>query len=190
MVCKTPIAQTRCGLADAQTAFQIRDRRSLGRFLGLDDGDNMPDETMIARSREALARADAIPARFARFDAHPKGPGYPAVGGQILDASIMAAPRQRITDEERASVKQGGIPEGWRARPARLAQKDRDARRTLRRGRRRKRPDGKLIAEIATPIFGRKSHIGIERAKTKIGRADIAFNVKRCLHRERRASVT
>lgn len=33
--------------------------------------------------------------------------------GQIVDASIIAAPRQRMTDEERAIVKDGGILEGW-----------------------------------------------------------------------------
>jgi len=63
-----------------------------------------------------------------------------------------------MTDEERALVKGGGIPEGWAAKPAKLAQKDRDARWTLKRGRRKKGPDGKLMAEIATPMFGYKSH--------------------------------
>src|SRR3546814_15819627 len=68
-----------------------------------------------------------------------------------------------MTDEERAIVKDGGIPETWAAKPARLAQKDRDVRWTLKRGRRKKGPDGKLMAEIATPMFGYKSHIGIDR---------------------------
>jgi hypothetical protein len=80
-------------------------------FLGLDDGDNTPAETTIWRFREALVRAKAIDALFARFDAHLKGLGYLAMGGQIVDASIIAAPRQRMTDEERALVKGGGIPE-------------------------------------------------------------------------------
>ena len=68
-----------------------------------------------------------------------------------------------MTDEEGALVKGGGIPEGWAAKPAKLAQKDRDARWTLKRGRRKKGPDGKLMAEIATPMFGYKSHIGIDQ---------------------------
>ncbi|MEJ2410135.1 MAG: transposase [Novosphingobium sp.] len=165
MMFKTLILQTLYGLSDAQTEFQILDRRSFDRFLGLDDGDNTPDETTIWRFREALVRADAITALFARFDAHLKDLGYLAMGGQIVDASIIAAPRQRMTDEERAIVKDGCIPEGWAAKPARLAQKDRDARWTLKRGRRKKGPDGKLMAEIATPIFGYKSHIGTRTAR-------------------------
>lgn len=171
MMFKALVLQTLYGLSDAQTEFQILDRRSFGRFLGLDDGDNTPDQTTILRQaqeglwrfREALVRANAIESLFARFDAHLKDLGYLAMGGQIVDASIIAAPRQRMTDEERAIVKDGGIPEAWAAKPARLAQKDRDARWTLKRGRRKKGSDGKLMAEIATPIFGYKSHIGIDQ---------------------------
>lgn len=122
MMFKTLILQTLYGLSDAQAEFQILDRRSFGRFLGLDDGDNTPDKTTIWRFREALVRANAIETLFARFDAHLKDLGYLAMGGQIVDASIIAAPRQRMTDEERAIVKEGGIPEGWLAKPAKLAQ--------------------------------------------------------------------
>lgn len=39
----------------------------------------------------------------------------------------------------------------------------RDARWTLKRGRRKKGPDGKFMAEIATPLFGYKSRIGIDQ---------------------------
>jgi transposase, IS5 family len=116
MMFKTLVLQTLYGLSDAQTEFQILDRRSFGRFLGLDDGDNTPDETTIWRFREALVRANAIEALFARFDTHLKDQGYLAMGGQIVDASIIAAPRQRMTDEERAIVKNGGIPEDRAAR--------------------------------------------------------------------------
>lgn len=122
MMFKTLVLQTLYGLSDAQTEFHILDRRSFGRFLGLDEGDNTPDETTIWRFREALVRAKAIDALFTRFDAHLKSLGYLAMGGQIVDASIIAAPRQRMTDEERAIVKDGGIPEDWAAKPARLAQ--------------------------------------------------------------------
>lgn len=160
---KALVLQTLYGLSDAQAEFQILDRRTFGRFLSLDDGDGAPDETTIWRYREALVRADAVDALFARFDAPLKSLGYLAMGGQIMDASIIAAPRHRRTDGERAIVKGGGLPDAWAAKPARLAQKDRDARWTLKRGRRKKGPDGKLLMAIATPIFGYKSHIGIDQ---------------------------
>lgn len=160
---KVLVLQALYGLSDAQAEFQILDRRSFGRFLGIDDGDPVPDETTIWRFREALVRAGTVERLFARFDAHLGQAGYLAMGGQIIDASIVPAPRQRMTDAEREIVRGGGIPEDWQAKPKKLAQKDRDARWTLKRGRRKRRPDGTLMEAIATPVFGYKSHINIDR---------------------------
>jgi len=160
---KVLVIQALYGLSDAQAEFQIMDRRTFGRFLGIDDGDRVPDETTIWRFREALVQAEAVERLFARFDARLRDAGYLAMGGQIVDASIVAAPRQRMTDEEREIVKGGGIPEDWTAKPKKLAQKDRDARWTLKRGRKKRRPDGSMMAEIATPVFGYKSHINVDR---------------------------
>ena len=160
---KVLVIQALYGLSDAQAEFQILDRRSFGRFLGLDDGDKVPDETTIWRFREALVQAKAVDKLFAWFDAHLKEAGYLAMGGQIVDASIVAAPRQRMTDDEKEIVKGGGVPPDWRTKPRKLAQKDLDARWTLKRGRKKKRPDGSAMVEIATPIFGYKSHINTDR---------------------------
>ena len=80
------------------------------------------------------------------------------MGGQMIDASIVEAPRQRNTDAEKEELKAGRIPEDWTARPAKLRQKDRDGRWTLKRGRRKRRPDGTLAMEIAVPVYGYKSH--------------------------------
>lgn len=120
MTFKTSILQKLYGRSDAQTEFQILNRCSFRRFLDLDDGDDTPDETTIWRFREALVRSNAIEPLFARFDTHLKGLGYLAMGGQIMDASIIAAPRQRMIDAERTIVKEGGILEDWAAKPAKL----------------------------------------------------------------------
>lgn len=132
---KVLVLQALHGLSDARTEFRILDRRSFGRFLGIDDGDRAPDETTIWRFREALTTAGAMDGLFARFDAHLRELGYLAIGGRIVDALIVAAPRQRMTDAERETVN-GAIPDAWKDRPAKLRQKDRDARWTLERGRR------------------------------------------------------
>jgi hypothetical protein len=50
------------------------------------------------------------------------------MGGQIVDATIVAAPKQRNTEAARAATKAGQIPEGWAEKPSKLRQKDRDAR--------------------------------------------------------------
>ena len=81
----------------------------------------------------------------------------------MIDASIIAAPRQRSTDAEKADLKAGRIPESWTANPAKLRQKDRDGRWTLKRGRRKPKPDGTPMMEIATPVYGYKSLVGVDR---------------------------
>ena len=85
------------------------------------------------------------------------------MGGQIVDATIVAAPRRRMTDAGKEIVKGGGIPPDWQVNPRKPAQKDRDARWTLKPGRKKTRPDGTAMVAIATPVFGDKSPIDADR---------------------------
>lgn len=85
------------------------------------------------------------------------------MGGQMIDASIIEAPRRRNTDAEKDDLKAGRVPGEWTAKPAKLRQKDRDGRWTLKRGRRKRKPDGTPMIEIATPVYGYKSHVGVDR---------------------------
>ena len=158
---KALVLQSLYTLSDEQTEFQIKDRLSFQRFLGLGLGDCVPDANTIWTFREALTQAEAIGALFARFDAMLKDAGYLAMSGQIIDASIVAAPRQKLTDDEKAAIKDGRVPEGWQDQPAKLAQKDRDARWTLRRG--RKKQSGDHARDIAVPVFGSDSNTVPER---------------------------
>ena len=50
-----------------------------------------------------------------------------------MDATIIAAPRQRNTEAEKRAIKEGRIPDEWKENPKKLAHKDRDARWTLER---------------------------------------------------------
>jgi hypothetical protein len=70
---------------------------------------------------------------FRRFDEVLADQGFLAMGGQIIDATLIAAPRQKLTVEEKATIREGGTPAHWSK--AKRAQKDRDARWTLKRGR-------------------------------------------------------
>ena len=49
--------------------------------------------------REQLAHAGVIEALFEDFDGHLEKQGYLAMGGQIIDASIVAVPKQRNSRE-------------------------------------------------------------------------------------------
>ena len=164
---KILVLQTLYTLSDDAAEFQIKDRLSFMRFLRLGFHDRVPDAKTIWLFREQLTRAGAITGLFATFDAHLKARGHLATSGQIVDASIIAAPRQRNGEAEKAAIKEGRIPEGWAAKPKKLAQKDRDARWTLKRAKARPQSqDGttRPRVEIAIPVFGYKNHVSIDRA--------------------------
>ena len=161
---KILVLQALYSLSDDQTEFQIRDRLSFMRFLGLGLADKVPDAKTIWLFRELLVQAGAMEKLFSRFEEALRDKGYLAMGGQIVDATIVEAPRQRNTDGEKAALKEGKIPEDWQANPAKLAQKDRDARWTLKRGRKvEPRPNGTKVAELVVPAFGYKNHVGADK---------------------------
>ncbi len=86
------------------------------------------------------------------------------MGGQIVDASLVAAPRQRNTKEEKAAIKAGRKAlEIWPDEPAKAAQKDTDARWTVKAGKGKIESDGTVERDLAIPAFGYKSPIGIDR---------------------------
>jgi IS5 family transposase len=158
------VLQTLYTLSDDQTEYQLRDRLSFMRFVGLELHDAVPDAKTIWLYREQLNRAGAIDTLFRRFDAVLIHKGYLAMGGQIIDATIVAAPKQKLSEDEKAVIKAGGMPAGWSR--AKRRQKDRDARWTLKRGRSKPQPeDGttRTGIEIAVPMFGYKSHLNIDR---------------------------
>jgi hypothetical protein len=66
---------------------------------------------------DRVPTAGAIKRLFEQFDAMLRQAGYIAMSGQIVDASLVAAPRQRNTDDEKKAIKQGRIPTNWKAKP-------------------------------------------------------------------------
>jgi transposase, IS5 family len=166
---KVLILQSSHSLSDERTEYLIKDRLSFMRFLGLSLANNVPDANSIWNFREALTRAmiegePAIEVLFKRFDAALSQAGFLAMGGQIIDATIVAAPKQRNTEAEKKEIKAGRIPEDWKRKPAKLRQKDRDARWTVKYSKAKPSADGAKRVDLAIPAFGYKNHIGIDRA--------------------------
>jgi transposase, IS5 family len=80
---------------------------------------------------------------FEQFDAMLRQAGYLAMSGQIVDASLVAAPRQRNTDDEKKA----------KAKPAKLRHKDRDARWTVKFSKAKPREDGSMPpVDLAIPL--------------------------------------
>ena len=93
------------------------------RFLGLGLSDRVPDAKTILLSRERLTQAGAIERLFNRFDATLRNAGYLPISGQILDATLVEAPKQRNTNAEKADLRVGRISEDWQYKPAKLSLK-------------------------------------------------------------------
>jgi len=170
---KILIIQAANNLSDERAEFLINDRLSFMRFLGLSLSDRVPDARTIWLFREKLTKAEAIKPLFERFDAALRGAGYIAMGGQIVDASLIAAPKQRNTEDEKKAIKQGRIPEDWKTNPAKLSHKDRDARWTVKFSKAKAKPDGSVPpVDIAIPVFGYQNHVAIDREYGLIRRWD------------------
>jgi transposase, IS5 family len=128
------VLQSLYNLSDEQVEFQVRDRLSFTRFLGLGFEDSIPDGTTLWLFRERLAKAGLIEKLFARFGYYLEAKGYIARGGQMVDATIVPVPKNRNTKEENEAVKAGQTPKAWAKKPARNRQKDKDARWTKKHG--------------------------------------------------------
>jgi hypothetical protein len=128
---KVLLLQAMHGLSDERAEYLVKDRLSFMRFVGLGLANAVPDANTIWSIREALKRAGAVERLFVQFDATLRAARFPAVGGQIVDATIVAMPKPRNSEEECAAIRAGPIAEGWSEKPAKLRQKDRDARWTV-----------------------------------------------------------
>ena len=161
---KILVIQTLNNLSDERTEYLINDRLSFMRFLGLGLSDRVPDAKTVWLFRERLTQAGAIERLFDRFDTTLRNAGYLPMSGQILDATLVAAPKQRNTNAEKADLRAGRIPEDWQDKPAKLAHKDRHARWTLKFAKAKRQDDGTMpSSDLAIPFFGYKSHVSIDR---------------------------
>jgi len=144
---KILVLQSLYNLSDEQAEYQIRDRLSFLRFLGLGLEDRVPDATTIWLFREVLAKAGVMERLFEHFNGYLDRQGYQARKGQIVDASIVPAPKQRNTREENAQIKRGETPPEWEAQPNKRRQKDTDARWTKKHSQRH---------------YGYKNHVNVD----------------------------
>ena len=162
---KALILQAQHNLSDARMEFVIRDRLSWMRFLGFDLGAPTPDENTIRHFRNRLTETGTLKRVMKAFDWQLQKKGYIPMAGQIVDASLVPAPKQRNTDAEKEAIRAGKTArEIWPDEPNKAAQKDTNARWTLKIGGKvRHRPDGSALPMIAVPVFGYKSHISIDR---------------------------
>jgi len=130
MMYKILILQKLYNMADDKTEYQIKDRLSFQRYLGLSLCDTVPDAKTIWNFRETLQEAQALDGIFERFVGQLEGKGIITHSGSIVDATFVDVPRQRNTRKENEEIKEGKMPAEWGKKKNRhkKAQKDTDAR--------------------------------------------------------------
>jgi IS5 family transposase len=150
---KVLVLQHFYNLSDDQTEFQIRDRYSFCRFLGLSPEGKVPDAKTIWVFRERLKKLELMGKLFAEIVSQIDAAGFTARKGQIVDAAIVAVPKQRNSRDENARIKAGEPPEDWSE--AKRRQKDVDARWTKKHGK---------------SHYGYKNHISVDNEHKVIRR--------------------
>ena len=195
---KILILQRLYAISDAQAEYQIKDRLSFMRFLGLNLCDTVPDEKTIWLFREKLVQADIIDTLFYRFTKQLEVQGLISYSGSIVDASFVDCRKQRNTQDENESIKNGEVPEGWDAPENRhsVCQKDQDARWTKKNDENhygyknhiKADADSKLITDFA--VTSAEVHDSqmlealVDKKKDKAIYADSAYkgeNIEACL---------
>jgi IS5 family transposase len=124
---KILVLQRYYNLSDGQIEYQILDRLSFCRFLGLSLNDRVPDEKTIWDFRDRLVGKGLDKELFDQFAGLLEKHGLIAHEGKIIDASFVEAPRQRNTRDENKQIKEGIVPEEWEKVPNKKRQKDTDA---------------------------------------------------------------
>ena len=94
---KLLVLQQLNNLSDDRIEYQIRDRFSFMRFLGLELEDRVPDAKTVWVFRERLKALQLVEVLFTRFHEQLAARGYEARAGQMIDGKECGAPGQLIT---------------------------------------------------------------------------------------------
>lgn len=167
MMFKILILQKMYNMADDKTEYQIKDRLSFQRFLGLQLCDTVPDAKTIWNFREELKNTNILDTIFYRFNAQLEKEKIITYSGSIIDATFIEAPEQRNTrDENKKIIKEGKTPEKWLLKKNRnkIVQKDMDAR---------------WVTKNKVRYYGYKDHIKVDKKSkiiTKYSVTDVAVH--------------
>src|SRR6195256_4477220 len=152
MIFKALVLQALYNLSDDQAEYQLGDRLSFMRFLGLELEDTVPDAKTLWLYREALGKAGAVEELFDLFDGFLKDKGYLAMDGQIIDATIVSAPKQHNSGEENETIRKAKRRKTENPSPPRTARRTR-----TRAGRRSMNARISVTRTISASIAGTNS---------------------------------
>jgi len=127
---KVIILQRLYNLSDEQMEFQLNDRLTFKRFVGLDFSHKIPDTNTIWTFKEKLKENDNERKLFDCFYQQIEEQKLIVSEGKMVDASFHEVPRQRNSREVNEKIKKGEVPPEWKEEKNKhkLPHKDTDAR--------------------------------------------------------------
>lgn len=151
------------GLGDTGIEYQIVDRTSFRKFLGISTVDEIPVDKTIWHYQEMLTNAGAFDKLFDDFNAVLLSKGLFFNEGQIVDASFVEAPRQRNSREENKQIKAGNGNQLWNPEEGDTA----DVKKHKRNKKRHKDIDARWTQKGGVDYYGYKAHAKVDK-KTKL----------------------
>ena len=148
MMFKVLVLQKMYNLSDDKTEYQILDRFSFSRFLGIDLCDTVPDAKTIWNFREQLKIHAIFDQLFEFLREKISNANLILNDGSIVDARIIEVPKQRNSRDENGQLKNGKIPDKWKENPNKLSQKD---------------TESSWLKKNGKNYFGYKNHIKIDQ---------------------------
>ena len=148
MMFKVLVLQKMYNLSDDKTEYQILDRFSFSRFLGIDLCDTVPDAKTIWNFREQLKIHAIFDQLFEFLREKISNANLILNDGSIVDARIIEVPKQRNSRDENGQLKNGEIPDKWKENPNKLSQKD---------------TESSWLKKNGKNYFGYKNHIKIDQ---------------------------
>jgi transposase, IS5 family len=145
MMFKILVLQRYYNLSDDQMEYNLLDRLSFMRFLGLGLKDRIPDAKTIWLFRDELTSNGIMKELFLRLDKQLRSKGVIVQEGSMVDATLVAVPIQHNRREENEQIKNDQTPQEWKEHPNKLRQKDITASWVKQKGK--------------APHFGYKDHI-------------------------------
>jgi IS5 family transposase len=107
MMFKIVMLQQWYGLSDMGIEYQINDRVSFCRFLGLEFGDKVPDGNTIWDFKEALKKQEVDRKLFDIFNKELEEQGIISHKGSIIDATFVTVPKRHTTKKDDEHLKAG-----------------------------------------------------------------------------------
>lgn len=112
-VFKSLILKSLNGVSNEQMEYFVNDRLSWKRFLGLSLEEKSPDENAFWTWEEIVVKSGRYDELFDIFNQKLEEIGVIAKKGALIDSTFVDVPRQRISRDERESLKQKELPDRW-----------------------------------------------------------------------------